>query len=74
MKNLFIALLLTASSVSVQANIKTDSVYLCMGHYSHAYHISQYCKGLRNCSTPLKKVPLSVAIKMNRHKCGYCNH
>jgi len=52
-----------------------DSVYICMGSSSHSYHTSAYCKGLKHCSTSLKKVSLADAINVyHRKECGYCLH
>lgn len=52
---------------------KQDSVWLCMGNYSHAYHASLYCKGLRNCKGKEVRVSIYDAIhKYHRHACGYC--
>lgn len=54
---------------------KADSVYLCMGAYSHFYHKITYCKGLKNCSTKLKKISLADAINQyGRKACHYCYH
>ena len=52
---------------------KTDSVWICMVRYSHAYHRTTVCRGLRNCKG--KKVRVSVYDAINkyyRHPCGYC--
>ncbi len=68
MKAIIIFLLLPLYTI----NFKTDSVYLCMGNYSKAYHQTKYCKGLRHCSTDLKKVSLYDAThKYHRKHCGY---
>ena len=51
---------------------KPDSVYLCMGPRSQVYHKTQYCRGLKHCSTELKKVSLDDAInKYHRRLCGF---
>jgi len=65
-------LLLIAFHPIVKQN-KADSVYLCMGRYSYAYHASLYCKGLRYCRGKEIKVSLKDAInKYHRKPCGYC--
>lgn len=52
---------------------KTDSVWICTGRYSHAYHNTTMCKGLRNCKGKEIRVSLSDAVnKYRRHPCGYC--
>lgn len=69
MKTLILFLSLTLT----KPQTKTDSVYLCMGPQSHSYHKIEYCKGLKHCSTKLKKVSLDDAIKKyHRMACGYC--
>lgn len=50
---------------------KSDSVYLCMGPKSKVYHLIRDCRGLKHCSTVLKKVSLDDAIKYHRRLCGY---
>jgi len=51
--------------------VKPDSVYLCLGPKSHAYHCITYCKGLKTCSTKLIKVSLNDAIyKYHRTSCA----
>jgi len=73
MKNLILSFLITVSSLTVSAKVKPDSVWLCMGPYSHSYHNTEYCKGLTKCSTKLKKVSLDDAInKYHRKACHYC--
>ncbi|RKR83482.1 hypothetical protein BDD43_3691 [Mucilaginibacter gracilis] len=52
---------------------KPDSVWICTGKYSKAYHKKAYCKGLRNCKGDEIKVPLKDAIYIyHRKPCGYC--
>jgi len=71
MKTLLISLFITVSFSNRSG--KTDSVYLCMGNYSHAYHATLNCKGLRNCKGKEIKVSLYDAThKYNRKACGYC--
>lgn len=48
-------------------------VYICMGPRSECYHKTQSCRGLRNCSTSIKKVTVSEAkTKYHRRACGIC--
>ncbi|HTI60765.1 hypothetical protein [Mucilaginibacter sp.] len=73
MKTLILFFLLTAGSLSVSAQTRPDSVYICLGKYSHAYHRNTYCKGLRNCKAKIMYVSLGDAIKKyGRKACGYC--
>ncbi len=70
-------LTLIAGLIALQSYgaVKPDSVYLCMGRLSHSYHRTQYCKGLKKCSTNLVKVSLQDAIKKyHRTACGYCRN
>lgn len=67
-----ILIILTMVNILGFETMKKDSVYLCMGNYSHAYHKYPNCKGLHNCSTSLKKVSLFYAThKYKRVHCGY---
>lgn len=67
--------LLLTLALSFNTHIKPDSVYLCMGSWSHAYHKITTCKGLRKCTTKLKKVSLYDAThKYKRTYCHYCYH
>ncbi len=36
-------------------SLTAQEVYLCMGPKSSAYHLTPNCRGLKNCSTQLKK-------------------
>lgn len=56
------------STVSLMA----QEVYLCMGPKSSAYHLTPNCRGLRNCSTQLKKMSEKEAVSKGRHACGFC--
>lgn len=72
MKTLLIAFLLFISANICFAQ-KPDSVYLCMGSMSRTYHNTEYCKGLKRCSTMLFKVSLNDAVnKYHRTGCHYC--
>lgn len=53
--------------------IKPDSVYICTGGSSYAYHNTEYCMGLKNCRHKIIKVSLDDAVKKyNRKACHYC--
>lgn len=49
-----------------------NSVYVCTGPSSKAYHNSKGCDGLRNCSKEIKSVSIEEAKNMKRRPCGYC--
>ncbi len=51
---------------------KSDTVYICTGRYSKAYHCTAHCKGLDNCSADVITVSKEQARKQYRHPCGYC--
>ena len=73
MKTLLLSFLIAVSSLSVSAQTRPDSVYICLGKYSHAYHRNNFCKGLRNCKAKVIYVSLNDAInKYGRKACGYC--
>jgi hypothetical protein len=66
-------LILFLSLALIKPQIKADSVWLCMGNYSHAYHSTTMCRGLRNCKGKEIRVSLYDAInKYHRHAYGYC--
>ena len=49
-----------------------NSVYICTGPYSEAYHKTDDCMGLSNCSGDVESVTESEAIDEGRHKCHFC--
>ena len=49
----------------------TNTVLICKGNSSYAYHI-HYCKGLNRCRAAVEKVKLSEAKSLGRTPCGYC--
>lgn len=49
-----------------------DSVYLCNGPQSKAYHKTNHCRGLKNCSTEIEATDIATAIAKHRKECGYC--
>ena len=49
-----------------------DSVYLCEGPLSYAYHLTSSCQGLRRCSTRIYHVSFEQAQKERRKLCRYC--
>ncbi len=68
MKSIILFLLL-----NTQLQTKTDSVWICTGRYSHAYHNTNTCKGLRNCKGMEIYVSLYDARnKYHRKPCNYC--
>lgn len=53
-------------------SLTAQEVYLCMGPKSSAYHLTPNCRGLRNCSTQLKKMSEKEAVSKGRHACRFC--
>lgn len=50
-----------------------DSVYICKGHLSKAYHKSESCYGLKWCSKEILEVSKEKAVKKHhRHACSFC--
>ena len=47
-------------------------VYICTGPKSTTYHKTNSCRGLKNCSTSVKKVTKEQAEKMGRRPCKVC--
>lgn len=54
-------------------NIKEETVLICLGSNSYAYH-KDYCKGLNQCTREVIKVTKTEAVtKYGMQKaCGYC--
>lgn len=50
----------------------SNTVYLCNGPQSKAYHKISYCQGLRRCSTDIETVDIATAKAKNRKACRYC--
>ncbi len=51
----------------------SDTVYLCTGEYSKAYHCTTHCKGLDNCSADVIVVDkYDARRRYHRHPCAYC--
>lgn len=58
-----------------EENIDPDEiVYICTGRLSKAYHITEDCRGLKNCSKDIEEVTKSEAENMSRHLCGFCRN
>jgi hypothetical protein len=51
---------------------KTESVYICTGSKSEAYHKINTCLGLNHCSGMIEEVTKTAAIEMQRKECGIC--
>lgn len=69
MKNaiLFICIVLAMCSCS-----EADSVYVCTGPYSVAYHQRIDCKGLKRCGSEIEKISRQDAVKEGRRPCRIC--
>lgn len=79
MKKLILLLTLTAgiavgyiSAKDVPAAAEQNYVYICTGPKSAVYHKTNSCRGLKNCSTSVKKVTKEQAEKMGRRPCKIC--
>lgn len=49
-----------------------NTVYICNGPKSYAYHTRSTCSGLNNCSTQIYAITLSDALKRGRRACQKC--
>jgi hypothetical protein len=50
-----------------------QTVYVCMGKYSEAYHSSANCRGLNNCSTKIYEINSDYAVTtLSRRPCCIC--
>ena len=49
-----------------------DRVYLCNGPQSEVYHKTNYCKGLKRCTTEIEATDLASAKAKHRRECRYC--
>ena len=66
-------LLLLALLAFAPMQADNEEVYICMGPKSACYHKTPNCRGLRNCSTSIKKVTLKEAKEVHhRRACGIC--
>lgn len=53
------------------AGSSSTRVYICNGPKSKKYHLTENCRGLKNCSTEIEKVSVEDAKKKGRTLCGY---
>lgn len=51
----------------------SNSVYICTGPRSKAYHSTKKCKGLRRCSREIKQITLEEAKLLGRGGCRWCH-
>lgn len=49
-----------------------NKVYLCNGPHSKAYHKTNHCQGLRECTTTIEATNIATAKAKHRRECGYC--
>jgi len=70
MLHLLVGLLLAAAP-AVKPPAK---VYVCQGSASYAYHASARCEGLAWCTSAVKPLTKSAAVKLGRRPCGRCAH
>lgn len=66
MKNLFLLIFISLLS------FKSDTVFICSGPKSVAYHSRKGCRGLNNCSTEIREVSFVYAQKIGRRACLIC--
>lgn len=69
MRSLATVLILFFSSVT--SSCQANTVLLCKGTSSYAYH-DHHCEGLNRCRAKIETVTLSKAKSMGRTPCGYC--
>ena len=60
--------------ISITGCNSVDTVYLCNGPYSKAYHRTSHCKGLKYCTTDIESTDIGTAKEKNRRACRYCYH
>jgi hypothetical protein len=66
----FLFCLIIGCSGQVDGN---NTVYICNGPKSHAYHNNKSCRGLKRCSTDIESVSLNKATsELQRDPCDYC--
>lgn len=58
--------------LGLATSLTAQEVYLCMGPKGSAYHLTPNCRGLKNCSTQLKKMSEKEAVSKGRHACRFC--
>lgn len=58
--------------VSLISCNSSDTVYVCNGPQSKAYHKTNHCKGLRRCTTDIETIDITTAKERQRRECGYC--
>lgn len=56
---------------AANADIDIQTVLICKGSRSYAYH-DHYCDGLNRCRADIEKVSLSKARSLGRTPCQYC--
>jgi hypothetical protein len=49
-----------------------DTVFICKGPKSNAYHTKSTCRGLNKCSSAIFEVSIKAAINMHRKPCKIC--
>lgn len=61
----------TSSAGSTGTQTKADTVLICKSKSAHAYHLYE-CRGLKNCTYTIIKLPKAQAIKLGYRACKIC--
>ena len=61
----------TITYIEKNINEVDSNVFVCTGSSSKCFHSSRNCRGLKNCSDSIVKIPLHKAYKTHR-KCKIC--
>ncbi|OCX54263.1 hypothetical protein BEL04_08375 [Mucilaginibacter sp. PPCGB 2223] len=61
----------TNPSSAAHAQTRADTVLICKSKSAHAYHLYE-CRGLKNCTYTIIKLPKTQAIKLGYRACKIC--
>ncbi len=59
-------------AISLLSCSRNNTVYLCNGPHSKAYHKTSHCQGLRKCTTEIERTNITTAKEKHRREYGYC--
>lgn len=65
--------LVISGSMSSYRPLTDDKVYICTSKASKKYHLKKNCRGLNNCKSEIKLIPLTKAKELKRSLCGWEN-
>ncbi|UIR54849.1 hypothetical protein LZQ00_11225 [Sphingobacterium sp. SRCM116780] len=61
----------TGLQMNVYKKVNKNTVYICGSGKGKRYHLTESCRGLRNCSAQTLKVTLEEARKEGKTLCGW---